>query len=44
MDIELESFDHDPVTRSEHIYRWHGGNFQNDTFGKPLNLEYPEDF
>ena len=33
-----------PVTRTEHFERWHGGNFQNDTFGKPLNPNFPEEF
>ncbi|WP_338525188.1 RHS repeat-associated core domain-containing protein [Pseudomonas batumici] len=33
-----------PTTRSEHQYRWHGGNFQNDTMGKPLNPLVPEEF
>ncbi|MGQ3853880.1 RHS repeat-associated core domain-containing protein, partial [Pseudomonas capsici] len=33
-----------PATRSEHQYRWHGGNFQNDTMGKPLNPLVPEEF
>ena len=33
-----------PVTKDEHLHRWHGGNWQNDTFGKPLSPSYPEDF
>ncbi|WP_277422876.1 RHS repeat-associated core domain-containing protein, partial [Pseudomonas viridiflava] len=33
-----------PTTKSEHLYRWHGGNFQNDTKGKPLNPLVPEEF
>ncbi|WP_338010777.1 RHS repeat-associated core domain-containing protein, partial [Pseudomonas syringae] len=33
-----------PATRDEHLYRWHGGNFQNETLGKPLNPLVPEDF
>ncbi|WP_085702937.1 RHS repeat-associated core domain-containing protein [Pseudomonas sp. B15(2017)] len=33
-----------PATRDEHFFRWHGGNFQNDTMGKPLNPLVPEDF
>ncbi|EPM43197.1 hypothetical protein A249_40065 [Pseudomonas syringae pv. actinidiae ICMP 18804] len=33
-----------PATRDEHLYRWHGGNFQNEKLGKPLNPLVPEDF
>ena len=33
-----------PVTRSEHLYRWHGGNFRNETSGRPLNQNYEEEF
>ncbi|WP_141233162.1 hypothetical protein, partial [Pseudomonas sp. Irchel 3E19] len=33
-----------PVTREEHLYRWHDGNFQKDTMGKPLNPLISEDF
>ncbi|MCU0092451.1 DUF6531 domain-containing protein [Pseudomonas koreensis] len=33
-----------PATRDEHLYRWHGGSFQNETKGKPLNPLVPEDF
>jgi RHS repeat-associated protein len=33
-----------PATKTEHFERWHGGNFQNDTFGKPLNPGFPEEF
>lgn len=33
-----------PATRDEHLYRWHGGSFQNETKGKPLNPLIPEDF
>ncbi|WP_122521216.1 PAAR domain-containing protein [Pseudomonas viridiflava] len=33
-----------PATRSEHFERWHGGNWRNDSFGKPLNFFYPEEF
>jgi len=33
-----------PATRTEHFERWHGGNFQNDTFGRPLNPGFPEEF
>ena len=33
-----------PATKSEHLYRWHGGNFQNDTQGSPLNPFFDEEF
>lgn len=33
-----------PATKNEHLRRWHGGNFQNDTAGQPLNPDFPEDF
>jgi len=33
-----------PTTWTEHFYRWHGGNFRNDTNGTPLNPLFPEDF
>lgn len=33
-----------PATRDEHLYRRHGGSFQNETKGKPLNPLVPEDF
>ncbi|MFJ4192505.1 hypothetical protein [Pseudomonas sp. NPDC089534] len=33
-----------PATKSEHRYRWHAGNLQNDTKGKPLNPLAPEEF
>ena len=33
-----------PVTNNEHFERWHGGNYQNDTSGVPLNPDYPEEF
>ena len=33
-----------PTTKSEHLYRWHAGNFQNDTKGKPLNPLVLEEF
>ncbi len=33
-----------PATRDEHLYRWYGGNFQNETLGKPLNPLVSEDF
>ena len=32
-----------PVTREEHQYRWHGGKWTNDTSGKPLDPDYPEE-
>ena len=32
------------ATEAEHLYRWHGGNFQNDTFGDPLDPDFPEEF
>nr|WP_238536672.1 hypothetical protein [Pseudomonas sp. M47T1] len=32
------------VTRDEHLYRWHGGNFRNETQGVPANPHIPEDF
>ena len=33
-----------PATRPEHLHRWHGSNYRNDTFGGPLNPFYPEQF
>ncbi|ASA54581.1 hypothetical protein BSQ33_01755 [Vibrio gazogenes] len=33
-----------PATRYEHLYRWHGGNFRNETSGKPLNVNVKEEF
>lgn len=33
-----------PATRTEHLLRWHGGSWKNDSFGAPLNLKYPEEF
>lgn len=33
-----------PVTRNEHQHRWHGGNWQNDTYGSPNNPNSPEEF
>ncbi len=33
-----------PATRDEHFGRWHGGNWQNDTYGTPNNPSYPEEF
>ena len=33
-----------PATNAEHFSRWHGGNYQNDTFGKPLDTSFPEEF
>jgi RHS repeat-associated protein len=33
-----------PATDVEHLNRWHGGNYQNDTYGKPLNPAHSEEF
>ena len=33
-----------PATRDEHFQRWHGGNWQNDTYGSPNNPSWPEEF
>jgi hypothetical protein len=33
-----------PATKDEHLNRWHGGNFQNDTDGQPLNPFHDEEF
>ena len=33
-----------PATDNEHLQRWHGGNFQNDTNGQPNNLNFKEEF
>lgn len=33
-----------PVTKQEHLQRWHGGNFKNQTDGEPLNPNHPEEF
>ncbi|TDV58962.1 PAAR domain-containing protein [Pseudomonas sp. LP_7_YM] len=33
-----------PATRTEHFERWHGGNWRNDSFGEPVNFNYPEEF
>ena len=32
------------ATRDEHFQRWHGGNWQNDTYGSPNNPSWPEEF
>jgi hypothetical protein len=33
-----------PATWNEHFNRWHGRNWQNDTFGFPRNPFFPEEF
>ena len=33
-----------PVTINEHLQRWHGGNWQNDTEGVPNNPNFEEEF
>jgi RHS repeat-associated protein len=33
-----------PATKPEHLQRWHGGNFQNDTSGVPNNILFEEEF
>ena len=33
-----------PVTPKEHLDRWHGGNWRNDTYGEPLHPTSPEEF
>jgi RHS repeat-associated protein len=33
-----------PATRTEHQNKWHGGNWQNDTSGSPLNPSFPDEF
>ena len=33
-----------PATWDEHFERWHNKNFQNETYGKPLNLDFNEQF
>ena len=33
-----------PATDLEHLYRWHGGNYQNETHGAPLNPLFDEEF
>ena len=33
-----------PATYNVHFNRWHGGNWQNDTSGSPINPNYPEEF
>jgi hypothetical protein len=33
-----------PASWDEHFHRWHGGNFQNDTFGNPIDTGFPEQF
>ena len=33
-----------PVTVNEHLQRWHGGNWQNDTEGVPNNPNFEEEF
>ncbi|WP_232097391.1 polymorphic toxin-type HINT domain-containing protein [Gimesia maris] len=42
--IANESWNIYPATRTEHFQRWHGGNWQNDTFGQPLNPLFFEEF
>ena len=34
----------EPVTKDEHLHKWHGGNFQNDTHGKPNKPGHPDSF
>lgn len=33
-----------PVTRNEHINRWHGRNFRNSIHGQPVNITFQEEF
>lgn len=33
-----------PATHDEHFWRWHGGNYQNDTMGNPNNYNFKEEF
>ncbi len=33
-----------PATKIEHLKRWHGGDFKNDTRGVPLDKNFPEEF
>lgn len=33
-----------PATPNEHFERWHGGNYQNSTNGKPNNINFKEEF
>lgn len=33
-----------PATFMEHFMRWHGGNYQNDTSGVPINPLFKEEF
>ena len=33
-----------PVIINEHLQRWHGGNWQNDTEGVPNNPNFEEEF
>jgi uncharacterized protein YukE len=33
-----------PVTFREHLYRWHGGNYQDSLPGRPINDSIPNDF
>lgn len=33
-----------PATPKEHLEKWHGGNFQNDTSGEPLDPDYEDEF
>lgn len=33
-----------PVTRNEHIHRWHGNNFKISLPGRPVNIHVKEDF
>ncbi|MET1257438.1 hypothetical protein [Aliikangiella maris] len=43
---QLADFGHNiyPATPAEHLYRLHGGNFQNETRGFPLNPLFSEEF
>ncbi|MBF7142696.1 MULTISPECIES: PAAR domain-containing protein [Pseudomonas] len=33
-----------PATRTEHLKRWHGGSWRNDSFGEPVNPSFLEEF
>lgn len=33
-----------PVTRNEHINRWHNRNFRKSLSGKPININFKEEF
>lgn len=34
----------EPATTDEHLNKWHGGDYRNETSGEPLNPDYLDEF